>query len=235
MTEKAWELDEADGPGRPLVNESATTLFWDGRIEESWGRLWEGPPRAPATRCGDPEEARISALDGDARGDGSGRGGFLTGAAVVGFQLNVELLSQQTSETSPCTCVESDAPSAPPFKIFLLSNLNVHQQRSGLKRCGTYTMECYSAIKKEWKKAICSNMDGPREHHIEWSKSEREGEISYDIPYMWHLKRNYTNKLTYKTETHRLKEPSHGCQGSKREEGTVREFGTDMYTLLHLK
>ena len=31
--------------------------------------------------------------------------------------------------------------------------------------------------------------------------SDREGEISYDIPYMWYLKRNDTNELTYKTIT----------------------------------
>ena len=30
-------------------------------------------------------------------------------------------------------------------------------------------------------------------------KSDREGEILYDIPYMWNLKRNDTNELTYKT------------------------------------
>ena len=37
------------------------------------------------------------------------------------------------------------------------------------------------------------------------SKSDREGEISYDIPYMWNLKRNDTNKLTKQNETHRLR------------------------------
>jgi len=56
------------------------------------------------------------------------------------------------------------------------------------------------AIKKEWNKAICSNMDRPRECHTEWSKSDREGEISHDIPYMRTLKRNDTNELTYKPE-----------------------------------
>ena len=28
--------------------------------------------------------------------------------------------------------------------------------------------------KKEWNNGICSNMDGPRHCHIEWSKSENE-------------------------------------------------------------
>ena len=42
-------------------------------------------------------------------------------------------------------------------------------------------------------------MDGPREFHTEGSKSDMEGQISYDIPYMWNLKRNDINELTYKT------------------------------------
>ena len=28
--------------------------------------------------------------------------------------------------------------------------------------------------KKEWNKAICSNMDGPRGHHTKWSQSEKD-------------------------------------------------------------
>ena len=64
-----------------------------------------------------------------------------------------------------------------------------------------YTMEYYSAIKKEWNNAICSNMDGPRDCHTEWSKSDREGQILYDITCMWNIKRNDTNELIYKTET----------------------------------
>ena len=27
---------------------------------------------------------------------------------------------------------------------------------------------------KEWNNAICSNMDGPRDYHAKWSKSERK-------------------------------------------------------------
>ena len=56
-------------------------------------------------------------------------------------------------------------------------------------------------------------MDGPRECHTEWSKSDREGEISYDIPYVWNLKRNDTNELTKQKET---------------KEEIVKDFGTVM-------
>ena len=42
--------------------------------------------------------------------------------------------------------------------------------------------------KKEQNNAICSNMDGPRDYHTKWSKSERERQIPYNITYMWNLK-----------------------------------------------
>ena len=38
--------------------------------------------------------------------------------------------------------------------------------------------------KKEWNNAICSNMDGPRHRHTEWSQKERN-----DITYTSNLKR----------------------------------------------
>ena len=59
-----------------------------------------------------------------------------------------------------------------------------------------YTMEYDSAIRKN--KAICSNIDGPRNCQTERSKSDR-GEIAYDIPYTWNLKGNHTNELMYRT------------------------------------
>ena len=57
-------------------------------------------------------------------------------------------------------------------------------------------MEYYSAIKR----VVCRDVDGPRICHTEWSKPERERQISYDITYMWNLK-NDVNELIYKTET----------------------------------
>ena len=53
--------------------------------------------------------------------------------------------------------------------------------------------------KREWNNAICSNMDGSRDYHAKWSKSDRERQISYDITYKWNLK-NDTNELIYKIE-----------------------------------
>ena len=38
-------------------------------------------------------------------------------------------------------------------------------------------------------------MNGPRECHTEWSKSDREREVSHDIPYIWNLKRQDTMNL----------------------------------------
>ena len=38
----------------------------------------------------------------------------------------------------------------------------------------THKMEYYSAIKKEWNNVICSNMDGPRDYHTKWSKSDKD-------------------------------------------------------------
>ena len=36
-------------------------------------------------------------------------------------------------------------------------------------------------------------MDGPRDCHTEWSKSDREKQIIYDIAYIWNLKKKYSS------------------------------------------
>ena len=57
--------------------------------------------------------------------------------------------------------------------------------------------------KKEWNNAICSNMDGPRDYHMKWSKSDRERQISHDVTYIWNLK-NKKYKWTYLQNRNRL-------------------------------
>ena len=56
------------------------------------------------------------------------------------------------------------------------------------------------SYKKEWNNSICSNMDGPRDDHTKWNKSDIEIQIAYAITYMWNLKYD-TNELTYRIET----------------------------------
>ena len=51
---------------------------------------------------------------------------------------------------------------------------------------------------------------------------------------MRNLKRNDTNELIFKMETD-LGNEMMATKGEKWEEGIVREFGMDMYTLLYLK
>ena len=64
--------------------------------------------------------------------------------------------------------------------------------------------------------AICSDMDGPRACHIEWSKVDRERQISYDIAYMWNLKKNDTKETIRKTEVEsRCRKQAYGYQGGK--------------------
>ena len=58
---------------------------------------------------------------------------------------------------------------------------------------------------KEWNIAICSNMDGPGDDHTKWSKSDRKRQISYDIAYMWNLKKKRKRyKWTYLQNRNRL-------------------------------
>ena len=67
-----------------------------------------------------------------------------------------------------------------------------------LKMQYIYTMEYYSAIKKEWNNFIFSNLDGSRDCHTEWSKSEKNKH--HDITCMWSIKKNVSNELIYRTE-----------------------------------
>ena len=56
-------------------------------------------------------------------------------------------------------------------------------------------------------------MDGPRDCHTEWSNSDRQREISYDIGFFFQNKKIRMNLFTKQEQTHRLKEQTYGYQG----------------------
>ena len=61
-----------------------------------------------------------------------------------------------------------------------------------------YTMEYYSATKKEWNNVICSNMDGPRDYHTKYDRQWKMN-IMYHL-YVGSLKKD-TNELICRTES----------------------------------
>ena len=74
--------------------------------------------------------------------------------------------------------------------------------RGANKEDAVHIMEYYSAIKKN---EIMSFAATWMDLEIVTLSEVREREISYDIPYMWNLKRNYTNELMKQKETFRLR------------------------------
>ena len=56
------------------------------------------------------------------------------------------------------------------------------------KGMATHSSILALAIKKEWNRGICGNMDGPRRYFAKWKKSDRERQKLYDFTYMWNLK-----------------------------------------------
>ena len=52
--------------------------------------------------------------------------------------------------------------------------------------------------KKEWNNAIYNNMDGPRDYHTKWSKSENDK--YHVISFICDILKKYTNGLTNRLE-----------------------------------
>ena len=70
----------------------------------------------------------------------------------------------------------------------LVSGIQQSDSVTHIHVSGTYIQWNISHY-KEWNNPICSNMDGPGDYHTKCSKSDREQQISYDIAYMWNLKK----------------------------------------------
>ena len=90
-------------------------------------------------------------------------------------------------------------------------------------------MENYSAFKNETMPFATAWMD----LEIVTLSEVREGELLYDIFYMWNLKWNGTNDLRTKQKQTQSEFMVAGEKDGR--EGLVRVFGMVMYTLLYLK
>ena len=64
-------------------------------------------------------------------------------------------------------------------------------------------------------------MDGPRDYHTKWSKSDRERQISYDVTYMWNLKKY---KWTYLQNRNRPTDIKNKLMVTKGERGEGHNF-----------
>ena len=79
-----------------------------------------------------------------------------------------------------------------------------------------YTMEYYSAIKKNEIMLFAATWIDMEIIILKWSKSDRERQVSYDIAYMQNLKKMIQMYLFTKlTHTHRLRKQTYGYQRGK--------------------
>ena len=78
-------------------------------------------------------------------------------------------------------------------------------------------------------------MDGPRDCHTEWSKSETERQIPYNTDYMWNLEKWY--RWTYLQSRNRVTDVENKLMVTSggRGGGMNWEIGIGIYTLLCTK
>ena len=113
------------------------------------------------------------------------------------------------------------------------SNLHAHRQRNGEKMWCLYTMEYYSAIKKNEIMPFAATWRDLEIFMLNEIRQRRRNII-------WHLLYAKSKKKWYKwTYLQNRKsladlENKHGCRGWSMEEGIVGEFRMDMCTLLYL-
>ena len=95
--------------------------------------------------------------------------------------------------------------------------------------------------KKEQNWVIGRDVYGPRDCHTEWSKSEREKQISYVNAYMWNLEKWYRwTGLQGKNRDTNVENKCMDTKGGKwgqvgGGDGMNCEIGIDMYTLACIK
>ena len=93
-------------------------------------------------------------------------------------------------------------------------------------------------MEQNW--VICRGVDGPRDCHTVWSKSERKKQISYINAYMWNLEKLYRwTSLQGKNRDTDVENKRMDTKGRKPggDGGGVMnwEIGIDIYTLMCIK
>ena len=95
--------------------------------------------------------------------------------------------------------------------------------------------------KKEQNWVICRDVDGSRDCHAEWSKSEREKQISYINAYVWKLEKWYRwtalqgRNWDTDVENKRMDTKGRKWQGGWGVCMMNWAIGIDMYTLMCIK
>ena len=79
--------------------------------------------------------------------------------------------------------------------------------------------------KTEWNNAVCSNMDGSKDDHAKWSKSDRKRHISYDNTHVESKKEKvqmslFTKQIDLQTLKSNLWWPKGKSGGSEAKSGT---------------
>ena len=76
--------------------------------------------------------------------------------------------------------------------------------------------------KREWNYVICSNMNGPRDYHSKWTKSEREIQIPYDNHL--YVESKIWHKWTYLQNRNRPTDGEKKLMVTKGEKGCRRDL-----------
>ena len=98
--------------------------------------------------------------------------------------------------------------------------------------------EILLSLKKEWNWVICRDVDGHRDCHTQWSKSEREKQILYINAYMWNLEKLYRwTGLQGRNRDTDVENKRMDTKGRKQGGGGGMnwEIGIDVYTLICIK
>ena len=88
--------------------------------------------------------------------------------------------------------------------------------------------------KKEQSWVICRDVDGPRDCHTEWSKSERGKQISYINAYTWNLEKWYRwTGLQGRNRDTDVEKKHMDTKGESGGEGVVEWIGRLGLTYIH--